>query len=134
MKTHVVRPIANLPGLVLLIIFSHCQGQSGAQVLTPQAYETRLNSLVNKIILDVRTSQEYSKGRIKDAILMDYYQRDFNARLATLDKNKPVFVYCASGVRSNSTAKKLIRQGFKEVYDLSGGLDAWVQSGKPIEK
>jgi rhodanese-related sulfurtransferase len=42
-----------------------------------------------------------------------------------LDKNKPVLVYCAAGGRSASAAKDLKKAGFKKVYDLEGGYDAW---------
>ncbi|MFN3840083.1 MAG: rhodanese-like domain-containing protein [Cyclobacteriaceae bacterium] len=128
------RFLIKLLSLALLISSASCQGQSGAQVLTPQAFETKLNTLPEKIILDVRTASEYSRGHLSGAVLIDYYQRDFSSQLNKLDKTKPVFVYCASGVRSNSAARELIRQGFKEVYDLNGGLSAWVRSGKPIVK
>ena len=128
------RFLIKLLSLTLLISSASCQGQSGAQVLTAQAFETKLNTLPEKIILDVRTASEYSRGHLSGAVLIDYYQRDFSSQLNKLDKTKPVFVYCASGVRSNAAARELIRQGFKEVYDLSGGLSAWVRSGKPIVK
>lgn len=124
----------HLTGLALLALITNCQGQSGAQVLTAQAFETKLTTLPEKIILDVRTASEYNRGHLSGAVLVDYYQRDFSSQLNKLDKTKPVFVYCASGVRSNSAARELIRQGFKEVYDLSGGLSAWVRAGKSVEK
>ncbi len=127
------RSFSIFSGFVLLALSGNCQGQSGAQVLSVQAYETRLRELSEKNIVDVRTASEYNQGRLKGAILIDYYQRDFQARLTTLDKTKPVFVYCASGVRSNSAATMLIKLGFKEVYDLRGGFLAWRQAGKPID-
>ncbi|QOI96178.1 MAG: rhodanese-like domain-containing protein [Flammeovirgaceae bacterium] len=128
------RLLVTLFSLTLLVVASSCQGQSGAQVLNVNAFETKLNATPEKIILDVRTTSEYNRGHLKNAVLVDYYQRDFSAQLGKLDKTKPVFVYCASGVRSNSAARELVKLGFKEVYDLSGGLSAWARAGKPIEK
>ncbi|MCK6616257.1 MAG: rhodanese-like domain-containing protein [Cyclobacteriaceae bacterium] len=119
---------------LLLIIAVSCQGQSGAQVLNANAFETKLNATPEKIVLDVRTTSEYNRGHLKNAVLVDYYQRDFSVQLAKLDKTKPVFVYCASGVRSNSAARELVKLGFKQVYDLDGGLSAWARAGKPVEK
>lgn len=61
----------------------------------------------DKIILDVRTAGEYADGHIPGAVMIDYYKNDFRQQINKLDKSKPVFVYCASGVRSSSAAKSL---------------------------
>ncbi|WKZ60187.1 MAG: rhodanese-like domain-containing protein [Cyclobacteriaceae bacterium] len=128
------RFIFNLFGILTLATVVSCQGQTGVQVLSVDAFEQKLNATPEKIILDVRTDEEYAQGKMKNATQIDYYQRDFKTEVAKLDKTKPVFVYCASGVRSNSAAKILKQQGFTEVYDLKGGLNAWARSGKPVVK
>lgn len=128
------RFIFNLLSILALATVVSCQGQTGIQVLSVDAFEQKLNATPEKIILDVRTDEEYAQGKMKNATQIDYYQRDFKTEVAKLDKTKPVFVYCASGVRSNSAAKILKQQGFTEIYDLKGGLNAWVRSGKPIVK
>lgn len=128
------RFIFNLLSILALATVVSCQGQTGVQVLSVDAFEQKLNATPEKIILDVRTDEEYAQGRMKNATQIDYYQRDFKTEVAKLDKTKPVFVYCASGVRSNSAAKILKQQGFTEIYDLKGGLNAWARSGKPIVK
>lgn len=128
------RFIFNLLSILALATVVSCQGQTGVQVLNVDAFEQKLNATPEKIILDVRTDEEYAQGRMKNATQIDYYQRDFKTEVAKLDKTKPVFVYCASGVRSNSAAKILKQQGFTEIYDLKGGLNAWTRSGKPVVK
>lgn len=128
------RFIFNLLSILALVTVVSCQAQTGVQVLSVDAFEQKLNATPEKIILDVRTDEEYAQGRMKNATQIDYYQRDFKTEVAKLDKTKPVFVYCASGVRSNSAAKILKQQGFTEIYDLKGGLNAWARSGKPIVK
>ncbi|MBX2968190.1 MAG: rhodanese-like domain-containing protein [Cyclobacteriaceae bacterium] len=128
------RFVFNLFGILALASVVSCQGQTGVQVLSVDAFEQKLNATPEKIILDVRTNEEYVQGKMKNATQIDYYQRDFKTEVAKLDKTKPVFVYCASGLRSNSAAKILKHQGFTEVYDLKGGLNAWARSGKPIVK
>lgn len=128
------RFIFNLLSILALATVVSCQAQTGVQVLNVDAFEQKLNATPEKIILDVRTDEEYAQGRMKNATQIDYYQRDFKTEVAKLDKTKPVFVYCASGVRSNSAAKILKQQGFTEIYDLKGGLNAWARSGKPIVK
>lgn len=128
------RFIFNLLSVLALATVMSCQGQTGVHVLSVDAFEQKLNATPEKIILDVRTDEEYAQGKIKSATQIDYYQRDFKTEVAKLDKTKPVFVYCASGVRSNSAAKILKQQGFTEIYDLKGGLNAWARSGKPLVK
>lgn len=52
--------------------------------------------------------------------------------IGTLDKSKPVLLYCASGRRSAAAREYLIEQGFTDVVDLQGGIRAWTAAGKPL--
>ena len=123
-----------LSTISILLLFSSCQGQTGTQKLTVENFETKLKSVSEKTVLDVRTQDEYNNGHLANATLVDYYQDDFKSKIAKLDKNKPVFVYCAAGGRSNSALKILTELGFKEIYDLKGGFNAWADAKKPIVK
>ncbi|MFD2696878.1 rhodanese-like domain-containing protein [Mesonia sediminis] len=77
-------------------------------------------------LVDVRTPGEYQDGTIKDAQLIDYKQpKTFDSKFAALDKDKPVYLFCRSGARSQAAAKKLVEMGFKEIYDLEGGYLNW---------
>lgn len=115
----------------LLITTLVASGQV-AQKLTPQAFENKMQEKKSFLLLDVRTQSEYVQGHLNKATHLDYYRKDFKAQLNNLDKTKPVFVYCAVGGRSGSTATLLSSLGFKEVYDLAGGIQAWIQTKKPI--
>jgi rhodanese-related sulfurtransferase len=46
---------------------------------------------------------------------------------AKLNKNKPVYVYCRSGARSQRAARKLVEMGFLKIYDLEGGYMSWAR-------
>ena len=65
---------------------------------------------------------------------IDINQPDFIKHLAELDKNKPVLVYCAIGGRSSKAMAIMKKEGFKEVYNLEGGMTAWKDAGMPITK
>ncbi|MBL7942534.1 MAG: rhodanese-like domain-containing protein [Flavobacteriales bacterium] len=84
-------------------------------------------------ILDVRTPQEFAAGHIKGAVNIDWYQSDFATKVASLDKTKPVLVYCAVGGRSSKAKTKLNALGFKEVHNMTGGMDAWNEAKYPVE-
>lgn len=85
-------------------------------------------------VLDVRTSQEYTSGHIKNALQADWLNsREFKERVQYLDKSTPVFVYCGSGVRSNEAAKWLRSNGFSKVSELENGFVGWKKNNRPIE-
>ena len=90
---------------------------------------TELQTLVksNKVqLLDVRTLKEVTQGKIGSAIHADFYQKNlFKEKIKSLDKTKPIYVYCHSGVRSKKASKILLDSGFKKVYNYSGGWKAW---------
>ncbi|MFW5702759.1 MAG: rhodanese-like domain-containing protein [Candidatus Dojkabacteria bacterium] len=81
------------------------------------------------VILDVRTPQEYSSGRIKGSQNIDFYATDFTERLAELDKSKNYKVYCNSGNRSRTAMGIMQDLGFENVSELAGGIQAWVGAG-----
>ncbi|MBL6448821.1 rhodanese-like domain-containing protein [Fulvivirga sp. 29W222] len=76
-------------------------------------------------IVDVRTPKEFDLSKIPGAINIDYWSDDFNSQVSNLNRDKPVAVYCAAGRRSAKAASKLQEMGFKQIYDLDGGMRAW---------
>lgn len=80
-------------------------------------------------ILDVRTAYEFAEGHIENAKNIDVSGSTFEAEIEKLDKDQPVFVYCAIGVRSAKAAAILRKKGFKHVYDLDGGYHDLLKVG-----
>ncbi len=76
-------------------------------------------------IIDVRTPEEYSIGKIGDATNINIYDDNFKAKLEELDPSKTTLVYCAKGGRSANAAKVMAKLKFREVYDLKGGYNSW---------
>ncbi|NER18748.1 rhodanese-like domain-containing protein [Spongiivirga citrea] len=77
-------------------------------------------------LVDVRRTEEFKKGRIGNAQHIDFLQEaSFLTKIEELDKNKPVYLYCHSGNRSNKAAHLLIEKGFKHVFDFSPGYKGW---------
>ncbi len=88
----------------------------------------------NVQLVDVRTPEEYAEGHLKGAENINVFDSDFvEQALKSLDKSKPVAVYCRSGKRSAEAAIKLSENGFK-VTNLEGGILAWKAEHQPIEK
>jgi rhodanese-related sulfurtransferase len=76
-------------------------------------------------IIDVRTPEEVAEGIIPNAVNINLFDLDFVLRIQSLDRNKPCFVVCRSGGRSASAAGAMVQWGFKEVYNLDGGMMDW---------
>ncbi len=85
-------------------------------------------------VLDVRTPGEWAEGTIANAEKIDYYNDNFATEIEKLDKTKPVFVYCKKGGRSSSAAEILKEKGFTKVFNLDGGISAWLDAGQEIVK
>jgi rhodanese-related sulfurtransferase/rubrerythrin len=75
------------------------------------------------ILLDVRQPEEYKRRHIPGAKLIPL--ADIGTRIQELDADKPTIVYCAVGGRSRVASQMLAGRGFKDVYNLSGGIKAW---------
>ncbi len=85
-------------------------------------------------LIDVRTPEEFAEGYISNAKNINYRSPDFKSQIISLDKSKPVLVYCKSGGRSAKSAAIFQENGFGKVYDLKGGITAWMKAGQPIGK
>jgi rhodanese-related sulfurtransferase len=80
-------------------------------------------------IIDVRTAEEFIAGHLAGAVNIDYYQTDFKTRLDKLDKDKIYLVYCRTARRSGEALKIMQELGFRQVYDMSGGIVQWTDEG-----
>jgi rhodanese-related sulfurtransferase len=102
------------------------------QEITGNITELNKNEYATQIVtnnikpFDVRTPSEFHSGHIKKAINVDIFNAgNFNSYFEKLDKDKPVYLYCRSGARSQKAARKLLKMGFAQVYDLKGGYNSW---------
>lgn len=116
-----------------LISCTNGQIQKKAELLTAERFSKLVQEIPGAQLIDVRTPQEYAKGHLNQSINVDWYENDFLQKTAQLDTSKPVFLYCLSGLRSGEAAAKLRKAGFRQVYDLQGGIIKWRAAGLPEE-
>jgi phage shock protein E len=81
--------------------------------------------------LDVRTQTEWDQFHIKDSTLIPL--EELQTRLNELPKSKDIVVVCLSGQLSQSGATILQQAGFPRVSYVSGGLQAWIAAGYPVQ-
>ena len=78
------------------------------------------------IIIDVRTPAEWGNGYISGTDnFIEYNSSGFEEQIFELDKTKNYILYCRSGNRSGKACEIMSRNGFKNLYNLSGGIIQW---------
>ena len=115
--------------LLLFVVFqlTSCQSQQSKTIETidGKRYSDKLSNTKNPQLLDVRTPEEYAVEHLENASNVNWNGDDFVSKVEKLDKSQPVFVYCKVGGRSSQAADKLAELGFKEIYNLDGGIMKW---------
>lgn len=125
--------------LAIALVIGACNNspETGSDVINKDvsaAEFKQLSEASDGIILDVRTPGEVAEGVIPGAMHIDWHGDNFEAEVNKLDKTKPVYVYCKSGGRSGKACNLMVSVGFKEVYNLSGGITAWEGQGYEVTK
>ena len=118
--------------LIAVSLMSSCQHRLSS------ASKVSVNSVVKKEVfkeiiglgkvqlVDVRTPEEFLAGHIDKAKNINFNDPNFKQTIASsLNKNKPVAIYCRSGRRSAAALIILKEMGFKDIYDLEGGFLNW---------
>lgn len=130
-----------LSGLFFLLVsFSGSFAQSTSykallNVLYDKDFPTikpeEITSLDAYQVLDTREKEEYEVSHLSDAVWTGFDTFSLS-NLDSLDKGKPVLVYCTVGARSQEIGMKLREAGFTQVYNLYGGIINWANLKKPL--
>lgn len=91
--------------------------------ITVEQLEARLEAGDRPLLVDVRTAGEWEVCRIGGALLLPLHL--LPARLPELDREAEIVLYCHVGVRSALATQFLLKEGFRKVRNLVGGIDAW---------
>jgi rhodanese-related sulfurtransferase len=84
------------------------------------------------VILDVREQDEWDAGHIPGALFIP--MSEIQGRLSEVPSDKTVIVQCRSGNRSSQVTDYLQQQGFTNIRNMAGGLNAWQAAGLPVEQ
>ena len=108
-----------------------CSTNVNAQTLPPKEFKQALEKK-HGILIDVRAPDEFAAEHIVGSININVHTPDFRARIDSLDRRKTYFVYCRSGIRSAEAMRKMNAAGFKNIYNLLGGMNAWKEAGLEV--
>ena len=101
-----------------------------------EAYILIVDNLGNQdfVIFDVRTPEEYAGGHIEKAINLDYSSETFADELNELDKDSIYLVYSQTDRLGGKALAVMAELGFREVYNLRGGIEGWEEVKLPTVK
>lgn len=127
-----------------LLIFNSCHSSSNQSkqsenkatkseyfLLNADKFAFQLKKVKDKNIIDVRSQDEFDAGHIENATNINVNSEEFLESIQKLDKQKPTFVYCLSGGRSQQAVEKMKQLGFKKIYELDGGILSWRNANLP---
>lgn len=86
----------------------------------------------NYHLLDARPTKEYAVSHISEAVQVGYKSFDLETVEANYDVNDTIVVYCSVGYRSGKIAEQLQKAGYRNVYNLKGGLFGWANEQRPL--
>ena len=119
--------------LSLAVLFFGCQAQpthteDGVKIVNEKLDKASFSKKIAEQgiqFVDVRTAGEFNTGYINGAVNIDFLSPDFQTKILSFDKSKPIAIYCQSGARSGKASRVMVELGFVEVYDLIGGYSNW---------
>ncbi len=125
----------------ILLLFSYsCKDSSNTpdqvseiELISPQQVYDAVHNEDSIQLVDVRTTEEFLESHLKGAQNICVTRSDFKEKIKTLDKDKPVYLYCKIGGRSARAARILKEMGFKKVYDMDGGITSWNEKNLMLE-
>ena len=110
------------------------ESEAGAsfRTITPLEAKSLIEARKDIVLVDVRSPEEFEGGTLPGATLIPFW--DFAKGRFDLPKDKPILLVCAVGGRSLACGQILASKGYREVYNLKGGLDAWAEQRVPLPR
>jgi rhodanese-related sulfurtransferase len=131
-KNYTILAVVAISLLFIIFLFMSNNNQPSLVSIDVTEFKSQIQDSPNAQIIDFRTPEEVSMGKLKSAQNIDFYSSDLIAKLEQLDKNQTYFIYCNSGNRSKSAMGIMKEMGFTNVRELSGGIQSWMSSGNEV--
>ncbi len=105
----------------------------GPKRLTPQAAVALINQQ-QPLLLDLREKSKYDQGHILDARQCAQTELEATLKNLKVSADKPILLVCQQGQAASVAGTQLKKLGFTEVYQLAGGIQAWMTAELPLHK
>lgn len=101
--------------------------------ISAQDLKRRLDAGEDLTVVDVREREEFIQGHLPDAVFIPRGYLELQIEQNQPDRDQPVVIYCAGGVRSALAARNLKEMGYTNVISLVGGFNGWKNAGLPFK-
>jgi rhodanese-related sulfurtransferase len=132
----VVAVLALAGGAAGYVFFGPASSQdtvaTGFRTITPLEAKKLIETRTDLLLVDVRSPEEFQGGSLPGAHLIPFW--DFTRGRYDLPKDQPILLICAVGGRSLACGQMLAAKGYREVYNLKGGLEAWAEQRVPLPR
>jgi adenylyltransferase/sulfurtransferase len=102
--------------------------KEGSEVSVEEAHQL-IEKKDSIALLDIREKEEIALGYIKGTLFLPQAQIDEKVETLLPDKEVPVVVYCAGGIRSLAAAKRMREKGYSQVFSMAKGINGWKAAG-----
>ncbi|NQX62912.1 rhodanese-like domain-containing protein [Paenibacillus qinlingensis] len=109
-------------GFIVFFFYSRFAGVKGLRNLSSDQFQEAMDK-DKHVLIDVREPGEVKQGYIPGAVNIPL--SSMGRRLSEIPKDRPIYLYCRSGMRSKQAARVLRKNGFSELSHLKGGMMAW---------
>lgn len=128
--------LAATVGVGAYIFMGTTGGEPGAASrfasISPLAAKTLIETRKDLQLIDCRSPEEFRTGALPGSTLIPFWE--FTKGNYSLEKDKPILLVCAVGGRSLAVGQLLATKGYREVYNLRGGLEAWIEQRVPLPR
>ena len=122
-------------GIIMIVTIINLYGQIPDSLkyksLKPHDFLLLYLKSDSSMLIDVRESFEFTGKRLKGAVNIPSSGK-LESATDTINRNRSLFLYCTSGVRSKRIAVRLYDLGFRKLYSLEGGITAWKKERLPV--
>ena len=119
-----------LLSLIALIVY---EGRKGGKKLSPGEATRKINK-EDALVVDLRSSQEFSSGHIAGSINVQEDKLEQYLTTKRHSKETPVVLVCKTGAASKKSGISLIKAGYLDINVVSGGMMTWEGNGMPLSK
>jgi len=132
----IVLALAATAGVGAYIFLGTSESQPGAAAaftsISPLEAKSLIETRTDLQLIDCRSPEEYRTGALPGSTLIPFWE--FTKGNYNLSKDKPILLVCAVGGRSLAVGQLLSARGHREVYNLRGGLEAWIEQRVPLPR
>jgi rhodanese-related sulfurtransferase len=113
-------------------LFGASPSRSSASPPAIDVQEASRRQAAGALLIDVRQPEEWHQGHAPSARLIPL--GSLPSRLAEIPREREVLLICRSGNRSGNAQRQLIQLGYEQVFNVSGGMIAWIGAGLPVKR